>query len=154
MSMCRVFSCVVGRGYLLWPVHSLGKTLLAFVLLHSVLQGQICWLFQVSLDFLLLHSSPLWWKGHLFLVLVLEGLVGHHRTVQLSFRLQTEPDLPLSVWVSPAESVTGTGAPAAADLGHPVCGISPLGGGCPTIEPLSRWPTNCRTIIAKKFSHC
>ena len=26
MSMCRVFSCVVGRGYLLWPVHSLGKT--------------------------------------------------------------------------------------------------------------------------------
>ena len=35
MSMCRVFSCVVGRGCLLWPVHSLGKTLLAFVLLHS-----------------------------------------------------------------------------------------------------------------------
>ena len=24
----------------------------------------------------------------------------------------------------------------------------------PTIEPLSRWPTNWRTIIAKKFSHC
>ena len=37
MSMCRVFSCVVGGGYLLWPVHSLGKTLLAFALLHSVL---------------------------------------------------------------------------------------------------------------------
>ena len=29
MSMCRVFSCVVGRGCLLWPVHSLGQTLLA-----------------------------------------------------------------------------------------------------------------------------
>ena len=85
MSMCRVFSCVVGRGCLLWPVHSLGKTLLAFALLHSVLQGQICLLLQVSLDFLLLHSSPLWWKGHLFGVLVLEGLVGLHRTVQLSF---------------------------------------------------------------------
>ena len=28
MFMCRVFSCVVGRGCLLWPVHSLGKTLL------------------------------------------------------------------------------------------------------------------------------
>ena len=28
--MCRVFSCVVGRGCLLWPVCSLGKTLLAF----------------------------------------------------------------------------------------------------------------------------
>ena len=35
--MCRVFSCVVGRGCLLWPVHSLGKTLLPFALfiLHS-----------------------------------------------------------------------------------------------------------------------
>ena len=28
----RVFFCVVGRGHLLWPVHSLGKTLLAFPL--------------------------------------------------------------------------------------------------------------------------
>ena len=36
MSMCRVFSCVVRRGCLLWPVCSLGKTLLAFALLHSV----------------------------------------------------------------------------------------------------------------------
>ena len=27
MSTCRVFSCVVGRGCLLWPVHFLGKTL-------------------------------------------------------------------------------------------------------------------------------
>ena len=44
----------------------LAKTLLAFALLHVVLQGQICLLLQVSLDFLLLHSSPLWWKGHLF----------------------------------------------------------------------------------------
>ena len=83
MSMCRVFSCVVGRGCLLWPVRSLGKTLVAFALLHSVLQGQICLLLQVSLNFLLLHSSPLWWKGHLFWVLVLEGLVSLHRTVQL-----------------------------------------------------------------------
>ena len=30
-----------------------------------------------------LHSSPLWWKGHLFWVLVLEGLVGLHRTIEL-----------------------------------------------------------------------
>ena len=83
MSMCRVFSCDVGRGCLLWPVHSLGKTVLAFALLHSVLQGQICLLLQVFLDFLLLHSSPISWKGHLFRVLVLEGLVGLHRTIQL-----------------------------------------------------------------------
>ena len=27
MSMCRFFSCVVGRGCLLWPVHFLGKNL-------------------------------------------------------------------------------------------------------------------------------
>ena len=58
------------------PVCSLGKALLAFALLHFVLQGQIFLLLQVSLDFLL-------WKGHLFWVLVPEGLVGLHRTVQL-----------------------------------------------------------------------
>ena len=85
MSMCRVVSCIVGRRCLLWPVRSLGKTLLAFALLHFVLQGQACLLLQVSLDFLLLHSSPLWWKGYLFLVSVLEGFVGLHRTGQLQF---------------------------------------------------------------------
>ena len=58
MSVCRLFSCVVGRGCLLWPVHFLGKTLLVFALLHSSFQGQICLLLQVFLDFLLLHSSP------------------------------------------------------------------------------------------------
>ena len=42
MSMCRVFSCVVEREYLLWPVRSLDRSWLAFALLHSVFQGQIC----------------------------------------------------------------------------------------------------------------
>ena len=42
MSMCKVAYFVVGRGCLLWPVCSLGKTLLAFALLHFVLQGQTC----------------------------------------------------------------------------------------------------------------
>ena len=60
MSMCRVFSCVVGRECLLWLMHSLGKTLLAFAVLQSVFQGQTWLLFQVSLDFLLLDSSLLW----------------------------------------------------------------------------------------------
>ena len=83
MSMCRVFSCVVGRGCLLWPVHSLGKTVFAFALLHSIFQGQICLLLQVFFDFVLLHSSPLKWKGHLFWVLVLKGLVCLHRSIQL-----------------------------------------------------------------------
>ena len=81
--MCRVLSCVVGRGCLLQPVCSLDKTLLTFALLHFVLQGQTCLLFQASLDFLLLHSGPIWWKRRLFLVLVLVGLVGLHRTIQL-----------------------------------------------------------------------
>ena len=43
MSMCRVVSCVVERGCLLWPVQSLGKILLAFDLLRFVPQGQ-AWL--------------------------------------------------------------------------------------------------------------
>ena len=37
----------------------LAELLLAFALLLSVLQGQICLLLQVFLDFLLLHSSLL-----------------------------------------------------------------------------------------------
>ena len=57
MSMSRVVSCVVGKACLLWPVHSLGKALLVFALLHFVLQSQTCLLLQLSLDFLLFHSS-------------------------------------------------------------------------------------------------
>ena len=53
---------------------------LAFALLHFVLKGQTCLLFQVSLNFLLLHSIPYYEKGILFLVVVPEGLVGLHRT--------------------------------------------------------------------------
>ena len=83
MSMFRVSSCVVGSTCLLWPGCSLCDTLFAFALLHSVLQGQICLLPQVFLDFLLLHSSPLWWKWHLLGVLVLKDLVGLCRTIQL-----------------------------------------------------------------------
>ena len=66
MSICRVISCIVGKGCLLWPVHSLGKTQLAFILLHFVLQGQSCLLLQVSLDCLLLHPSPLFCNWLLF----------------------------------------------------------------------------------------
>ena len=43
---------------LLWQVRSLGKTILAFPLLHCVLQGQIFLLLQV---FLAPHSSTLAW---------------------------------------------------------------------------------------------
>ena len=64
---------------------SLGKTLLAFTLLHFVLQGQTCLLLQVSFDFLLLYSRPLCGKELLFLVLILESLLGFYRMVQLHF---------------------------------------------------------------------
>ena len=40
-------------------MHFLGKTLLAFALVNSIFQGQICLLPQVFLDFLLLHFSLL-----------------------------------------------------------------------------------------------
>ena len=62
-------------------MHSLGKTLLAFPLLHFVLQSQICLLLQVSFDFLLLHLA-LSDEEDIFFG-VLEGLVGLHGTVQL-----------------------------------------------------------------------
>ena len=45
-------------------MHSLDKTLLAFALLNSIFQGQICLLLQVFLAFLLLHSSPLSVAGY------------------------------------------------------------------------------------------
>ena len=80
---CVVFSCVVERGCFLWPACSLGKTLLTFALFRFVFQGQSCLLLQVSLDYPLLHSSPLKWKGRLLRVLVLEDPVGLHRTIQL-----------------------------------------------------------------------
>ena len=60
---------------------SLGKTLLAFALLHFVLQGQTCLLLQVSLDYLLVHSSP--HDIFFLMVLVLESLVDLHRTIKL-----------------------------------------------------------------------
>ena len=50
MSMRRVISCDVGRGYLLWLVCSLGTILLACALLHSVLQGESSMLLQLFLD--------------------------------------------------------------------------------------------------------
>ena len=74
--------CVELSLLLLWPVISHDKTRLAFALLHFVLQGQTYFHLPESLDFLLLHSNPLWWKGCLFLMLVLEDRVGRHRSHQ------------------------------------------------------------------------
>ena len=66
VSKCRVISGFVGKGCLLWPACSLDKTLVAFASLYFVPQDQSCLLFWVSLDSPLLHSNPLWWRGHLF----------------------------------------------------------------------------------------
>ena len=83
ISTCRVFPCVVGRGCLLWPVHFLGKTLLVFALLHSVFQGKIC-LLLLSVSWLPTFSFqfPIM-KRAFFGGLVLTGIVGLHRTVQI-----------------------------------------------------------------------
>ena len=82
----RAVSCVVGRGSLLWTVCSLGKTLLAFALLHLVLQGQTCLLLQLSLLSVTFqeiiapqwhslwfypNSGTLWKPGHLWLTLII-----------------------------------------------------------------------------------
>ena len=80
MSMCRVVSCVVRRGCLLWIVCSLGKTcshLLCFILYSTklVFLG-IPWLSTFT------FQSPVM-KWTVFLVLVLEGLVGLQRSFQL-----------------------------------------------------------------------
>ena len=61
MSMCRVFSCVVGNGCLLWPVCSLGKILLTFVLLHFAVQGQICLLLWQNSKYC--YSDKTWSNG-------------------------------------------------------------------------------------------
>ena len=83
LSVCKVISCVVGRVCMLWPVCYLGKTLLVFVLLHFVLQGQTCLLPLVFLDFLFCITIPYDEKYIYFGVFALEDLLGLHRTVQL-----------------------------------------------------------------------
>ena len=80
--MCRVFFWIVGRGCVLWSVHSLGKTLLAFALIHSVFQSQISRYYRYWLCTLAFHSLMMK-RTSLFLALVLEGLVSLHRTIQL-----------------------------------------------------------------------
>ena len=83
MSMCRVFSCVVGRGCLLWPVHPLGKTLISLCPASfctprpnlPVTPG-VSWLPTFAFQFPIMKRTSFW-------VLVLNSLVGLHRTIQL-----------------------------------------------------------------------
>ena len=81
---CVVFSCVAGRGCLLWPVCSLGKTLLAFAVLHSVLQGKFVYYSRCFMTSYFCIPVPYNEKDIFFgCLLVLKSLVGLHRTVQL-----------------------------------------------------------------------
>ena len=85
MSWCRAVSCVFGNWCLLQPVHSLDTTLLAFALLHFAIQGRTCCHSRYILTSFFCFPSPIMKKTfiYFFLLLVLEGLVGLHITVQL-----------------------------------------------------------------------
>ena len=83
--MCRVVYCVVERGCLLRPVHSLGKTSLAFVLLHFLLQANLACYYRYLLTSYFCILVPYEEKDIFFFFfssVVLEGLIGFHRTVQ------------------------------------------------------------------------
>ena len=83
MSMCRVFSFVVGRGCFLWPVSSLGKTLISLCPAsfctprpNLPVTPDISWLSTFA------FQSPIMKKTS-FGVLILEGLIRLHRSIQL-----------------------------------------------------------------------
>ena len=83
--MCKVISCVVGRACFLWSMHSLGKTLLAFALLHFVLQAQTFLLLQYLFTSI---CVPVPYNKKEFFVcffMFLEGHVSLHRTFNFSF---------------------------------------------------------------------
>ena len=82
MSMFRVFSCVVGRGCLLWPVHCLGKICPAsfrIPRLNLPVTPGVSWLPTFA------FQSPIMKRTSFLCVLVLKVLVGLHRIIQLKF---------------------------------------------------------------------
>ena len=85
MSMCKVISCVIEKGYLLWSMYCLGRIQLTFALLHFVPQGQT-WPVTLGISRLptfALQSSVI--NRTSFFVCILRGLLGVHRTNQLQF---------------------------------------------------------------------
>ena len=83
MSMCRVFSCVVGRGCLLWLVHFIGKTLLALPCFISYSKAKFSCYSKCFLTSYFCIPVPYNEKDIFWEVLVLKGPVGLHRTIQL-----------------------------------------------------------------------
>ena len=66
-------------------MHYLGKTLLAFALLHSIFKGQIACYSRCFLTSYFCIPVPYNEKDIFFGVLVLKDLVGLHKTVQHQF---------------------------------------------------------------------
>ena len=95
MSMCRVFSGVVGRGCLLWQcifLAKLYKSLPCFIL-HS--KAKFACYSRCFLNSYFCIPVPCNEKDIFFWVLVLKGLVGLHRTVQILQRYWLEHRLEL-----------------------------------------------------------
>ena len=78
---CVEFSYIVARGCLLWPVHSLGKTLLTVSCFILYSKAKLAHHSRYLLTSYFCIPVPMM-KGHPFLVLVLGGLIGLLRTVQ------------------------------------------------------------------------
>ena len=81
MSMCRVFSCVVGRGCFLWPVHSLGKTVSVWPASFCTPRSNLPVTPGVFSLPTFAFQSPIM-KRTYFLGVSLKVLVGFHRTIQ------------------------------------------------------------------------
>ena len=58
LTMCRVFSWVVGRGCLLWPVHFLGKTLLDYSSLRAFVYSSSVYSCHFLISFASGRSMP------------------------------------------------------------------------------------------------
>ena len=83
MSMCIVVSCIVGRGCLLWPVRSLGKTVSLCSASFCTPRPNLSVTPHISWLPTFAFQSPTMNKTSFFGVLVLEGLTSLHRTGQL-----------------------------------------------------------------------
>ena len=95
MSMCRVLSCVVGRGCLLWPVRPLGRNSISICPAwfftprpNFPVTPVISWLPTFAFQCLIMKITSFFW------LLVLEGLigllslVGLHKTIQVQLLQQ------------------------------------------------------------------
>ena len=82
MSMCRVFSCVVGRGCLLWPVYSLQNSVRLCPASFYIPRPNLPVTLGVSWLLTFAFQSPIM-KRIYFWGVSSKRFVGLHRTVQL-----------------------------------------------------------------------